>query len=221
MTFPLKIVGLLKSKNQIPTDGLIAYYPFNGNANDESGNGNNGTVTGATLTTDRKGVSNSAYSFNNQKISITRVSDFDATFTGDFTISMWIYPTFFPGFSRLFSMRDAPADGFEILLAGSSVVNSNYNNSTSDGFTQTLVLNTWYSIIMTKESGILKLYFNNILNGTTFDYSARGAMNTTVSPVIANYAAAYPSVGIIGKMDDIRIYNRALTTAEITTLYNE
>ena len=45
-------------------DGLVAYYPFNGNANDESGNGNNGTVNGATLTTDRFGNTNKAYSFN-------------------------------------------------------------------------------------------------------------------------------------------------------------
>src|ERR1017187_5394463 len=46
------------------TNGLVAYYPFNGNANDASGNGNNGTVYGATLTTDRFGISNSAYCFN-------------------------------------------------------------------------------------------------------------------------------------------------------------
>jgi len=45
-------------------DGLVAYYPFNGNANDESGNGNNGTVYGATLTTDRFGNTNKAYSFD-------------------------------------------------------------------------------------------------------------------------------------------------------------
>ena len=45
-------------------DGLVAYYPFNGNANDESGNGNDGTVIGATLTADRSGNPDSAYSFN-------------------------------------------------------------------------------------------------------------------------------------------------------------
>ena len=49
---------------QIPTNGLVAYYPFNGNANDESGNNNNGTVYGAKLTTDRFGKPNSAYSFD-------------------------------------------------------------------------------------------------------------------------------------------------------------
>ncbi|MGK5093982.1 hypothetical protein WDW89_18465 [Deltaproteobacteria bacterium TL4] len=50
--------------SSIPTNGLVAYYPFNGNANDESGNWNNGTVNGATLTTDRHGNANKAYSFD-------------------------------------------------------------------------------------------------------------------------------------------------------------
>ena len=57
----------------VPTNGLLGYWGFNGNANDQSGNGNNGTVNGATLTTDRNGNANSAYSFDatqNTKISL-------------------------------------------------------------------------------------------------------------------------------------------------------
>ena len=49
---------------QIPSDRLVGYWPFNGNANDESGNCNNGAVNGATLTIDRFGNSNSAYAFD-------------------------------------------------------------------------------------------------------------------------------------------------------------
>src|SRR5208283_222709 len=52
------------ANSQIPTNGLVAWYPFNGNANDSSGNGYNGTVVGATFTADRFGKANSAYSFN-------------------------------------------------------------------------------------------------------------------------------------------------------------
>ena len=48
----------------VPANGLVGWWPFNGNANDESGNGNNGTVNGSTLTTDRFGNSNSSYNFN-------------------------------------------------------------------------------------------------------------------------------------------------------------
>ena len=48
----------------VPTDGLVGWWPFNGNANDESGNNNHGIVNGATLSTDRFGQTNKAYNFN-------------------------------------------------------------------------------------------------------------------------------------------------------------
>ena len=61
-------VGIFTAAGQIPsyvpTSGLVGWWPFNGNANDESGNGNNGVVIGATLTENRFGVINSAYLFN-------------------------------------------------------------------------------------------------------------------------------------------------------------
>ena len=47
-------------------EGLVAYYPFNGNANDESGNGHHGTVNGATLAEDRFGEDNRSYSFDGE-----------------------------------------------------------------------------------------------------------------------------------------------------------
>ncbi|MBK8496098.1 MAG: LamG domain-containing protein [Chitinophagaceae bacterium] len=66
--------------------GMAAYYPFNGNANDESGNGNNGTVNGATLTTDRFGIANKAYNFTNPNhISIPNSN----IFGDEFTLSYW------------------------------------------------------------------------------------------------------------------------------------
>ncbi len=55
----------------IPTDGLVAWWPFNGNANDESGNGNHGLVTGATYTANRAGVSNQAILLNGTSDHIT------------------------------------------------------------------------------------------------------------------------------------------------------
>ena len=50
--------------NYVPTDGLVGWWPFNGNANDESGNGHDGVVNGATLTEDRFGSANAAFDFN-------------------------------------------------------------------------------------------------------------------------------------------------------------
>jgi hypothetical protein len=60
------VVTLTKAQDlpsYIPSDGLVVYYPFNGNANDASGNGNNGAVSGATLTSDKDGNTNKAYEF--------------------------------------------------------------------------------------------------------------------------------------------------------------
>ena len=57
----------------VPTDGLVGWWPFNGNANDESGNGNDGLANGATLVSDRFGVASSAFSLDgvNDKIEYT------------------------------------------------------------------------------------------------------------------------------------------------------
>ena len=70
----------------VPTNGLVGYWPFNGNANDASGNGNNGTVNGATLTTDRFGVVNKAYNFDG-------INDFidlqNLTSNLNFSYSLW------------------------------------------------------------------------------------------------------------------------------------
>ena len=79
----------------LPTNGLISYWPFTGNANDMTGNVNNGTVNGATLTTDRFGNVNSAYYFNNNsEIRIFNSSSL-ANFTDKYTISAWVDITAF------------------------------------------------------------------------------------------------------------------------------
>ena len=73
-----------------PDSGLVAYYPFNGNANDESGNNNHGTVYGATLTTDRNANTDKAYSFDgNDYISVA--DDPSIRMDSAFTISLWFY----------------------------------------------------------------------------------------------------------------------------------
>ena len=56
-------VSFSQVPNYVPTDSLIGWWGFNGNADDESGNGNNGIVTGATLVSDRFGNTSSAYNF--------------------------------------------------------------------------------------------------------------------------------------------------------------
>ncbi len=76
----------------LPTAGLVAYYTFSGNANDESGNGNDGSVSGAVLTTGRKGDADGAYSFNGGSDYISVADDPTLDLTDGLTISVWIYP---------------------------------------------------------------------------------------------------------------------------------
>jgi hypothetical protein len=111
--------------NNSLNNGLVAYYPFNGNANDVGGNNLNGAVNGAVLTTDRFGNPNKAYSFNtNQDITIPNSSSLN---TFPITISLW-YMVNTPsglggGGSNIFSKYIPAAwNGFSILSA------QNYDN---------------------------------------------------------------------------------------------
>jgi hypothetical protein len=76
----------------LPSDGLVGWWPFNGNANDESGNGNNGTVNSATLTTDRFGNPTGAYNFNNSNLlddDYIQLPILNSNMNSDFTFSVW------------------------------------------------------------------------------------------------------------------------------------
>src|SRR5262245_61612197 len=77
---------------QVPTTNLTGYWPFNGNANDISGNSNHGIVYGAALTCDRCGNPNSAYAFNgsNSYIEVLNASAVDVSNSTDFSICFWM-----------------------------------------------------------------------------------------------------------------------------------
>jgi len=80
--------------SQIPTNGLVGYWPFSGNANDSSGNNLNGTVNGAILTEDRFGNPSSAYSFDgNDDYILVNDDDLLSFPNNEFTFSFWVNPT--------------------------------------------------------------------------------------------------------------------------------
>ncbi len=90
---PRVLMALLLCGFQAPAnaglkDGLVAYYPFNGNANDESGNGNNGIVSGATLVADKFGKINSAYNFNGNNFIELQFKNLP-TGSSERTVSTW------------------------------------------------------------------------------------------------------------------------------------
>jgi hypothetical protein len=103
----------------VPTNGLVGYWPFSGSANDLSSNANNGTNNGATLTTDRFGNPNSAYSFNGTSNYIEIPHSSSLNFgTQNFTISVWAKPSQFQSNSQFIicKERNLAPDGFQFRM---------------------------------------------------------------------------------------------------------
>jgi hypothetical protein len=197
----------------VPTDGLVGWWPFNGNANDESGNGNDGTVNGATLTEDRFGNANAAYDFDG-------VDDFIVTDTitfsnyGDYSISLWanISVPYSPGFPQHYLLANAAVENGVYLNTdfdeNQFACNSTYSSNS---------IGTWHHYLGVKQDGVFTLYIDNINVGST-----EGC--TTTSNFINGHPIYFGNSSIFteytnGQIDDIAIYNRALTEQEIQALY--
>jgi hypothetical protein len=129
LLLPAAILLSLNLIAQIPSNGLVGYYPFSGNANDFSGNNNNGTVNGATLTSDRFGKLNSAYSFNGlgNSISIPHNNTmFD--FTDSMSISIW------------YLIKNLNYDTYNKFYAGRLI--DKVTNNASDGYWSSAISST-------------------------------------------------------------------------------
>ena len=211
---------------QIPTTGLLGYYPFNGNANDASGNAQHGTVNGSTLTADRFGNTNSAYSFNG---STNYISLPAGTFTtlNLYTYSCWIKPQGTAGgFALCFGES---AFGICQTLAfqpTGSVTAGSYYGSGSQSLIHSSVTystNQWIHIAMTRDLTTIKLYVNGVLftssSAATFGSNAYYGTN---QPIRAYIGARTTGTSYFnGSIDDVRIYNNAVTQTEIIAMYNE
>lgn len=206
----------------VPTNGLVGWWPFNGNANDESGNGNNGTVNGATLTSDRFGDGNNAFYFNGLTDFISIGSSNSLIFQNSITISFWFKPT--SATAQYLIDRDicGTSNDWSIYWDGTSsriYARLGINGTEYFAASSTIQLSTWNNIV-----------FRN--NGSSFDLAVNGNIGSPISTIgnlFTNNAlpiyfgesvcnsASEPN--LLGPLDDIAIYNRALTQQEITALY--
>jgi uncharacterized protein (TIGR02145 family) len=210
----------------VPTNGLMGYWPFTGNANDISGNSHNGTVNGATLTADRNGNANSAYNFNNNDISISN-PQFAAFGTGSFSCNVWIKTTTTTCGNILrydncltganWGLRIGPANDVAVgKIQGLECPVSRIGNPVTSSLTYND--NNWHNFTYVRDVTAMKnlLYAEGILIAQT---SFTSINNITVSgnPLLFGACGGYEK--FIGKIDDIGIWNRALTQQEITALY--
>ncbi|MEI6556638.1 MAG: LamG-like jellyroll fold domain-containing protein [Paludibacter sp.] len=212
----LAILFGLSANAQVPTNGLVAYYPFNGNANDASGYGNNGTVYGTTLTTDRFGNVNRAYYFDGSTNYIDVPNSSSLNFTNQFTISSWIKTNFSSDWQRIVDKgQQATSNGYVLDMIGNSVrLNANYQYTTN----ATICNNTWKHIVSVYNNGVVQIYIDGILNSTiTSTATSLVACTNNLKIGKANGNLVY----FHGNIDDIRIYNRALNQNEVTALYND
>jgi hypothetical protein len=201
----------------VPANGLVGWWPFNGNANDESGDGNNGTVNGATLTSDRNGVANQAYSFDGVDDYIQALNPL-SDLTSNFSISCFVNISSWQG--GLFvhvgiDQVEFPRDGFGYGYGGNQYLLGLLSNVNwyQIGY-QFNDLSTWYHAVVIRSENTLDYFIDGVFVGSN-------NIGTIVPPSNALFfgSGATTYENFHGKLDDIGIWNRALTQQEITNLY--
>jgi hypothetical protein len=205
------------------SSGLVAYYPFNGNANDASGNGHNGTVLGATLTTDPSGNSASAYSFDgNDYVSVPDSSVLPIG-SNSFTVATWAKFGSYSGDSGYYLLGQSTAGGNVnkwIFFLGNTGINFiTYPAGWIGLGSYNFQSGKWYHVGITDNGSILTAY----VNGSPIGSAGAGTIGDVsnpffmggVGPAEDNY---HPGRIFVGAMDDVRIYNRALTGDEMAAL---
>jgi len=215
------------------TTGLVAYYPFNGNANDGSGNGNNGTVAAATLATDRFGNNDSAYAFDGVSSLITVPDSPSLRITNDITVTCWV--------------KFAETNTTVRLLGKGVQCNKNYglwrDQGTSWMFQQfpsqggcigcqentasatpSVIVDRWYQMVGVRSGSVSRLYLDGTLiqersptcSGSTYT----GNESLLIGGTDPAEAPTQPPTTLMhGSLDEIRIYNRALSQQEVQQLY--
>ena len=220
---------------QIPTNGLVASFPFNGNANDESGNGFNGIVYGATLTTDRCNKDRSAYLFNGYDNFINLPVWKALNTDNSFSIIAWFnnYTMTSDGKysdNAIFGQTDGESDS-DFPIVAIVVKNDNTligvvrgTNYPSVGIQTVAPIqnNTWNQVALVRDAqkDSLAFFFNGLLVGK----AKTDLVGNTATNDWASIGAYYDDLQTIfhffcGKIDDILVYNRALSDEEVKKLY--
>ena len=229
-SFSLSGIVAVKSKLYV---GLLAYYPFNNNTADYSGNNNNGAAYNLTSSPDRFGKPNSAYSFNGFN-SYVKVNDNTALRLNntDFTLSAWVklgdYNSSYGSAVLLKRLTDAD-NGWNFSISGyaaytKGLVTFGPGGGSNNAFGTTAVgIGTWNMItcVYNLQNRQVSIYVNGVL-----DQIVNGILSPNPNISSPMYFGkddpSVPANGYFfqGSMDDIRIYNRGLSAAEVKKLYN-
>ena len=243
-TFQLEERGVTIGSSVNLTNGLLAWYPFNGNANDESGNEKNGTLVGPTLDLDRFQNTNSSYSFNggvNDMIELPEISSEIGSPNSSFTISVWTNANLsnsnYDGVI-VCSLAQTTTPNFIVgrigyVFNGTEVKvyhrNTNENNepNTNSGSISGDFNDNWFHVVYIVDgaNNQASMHINgDLISEMNFNYnSSLDYYNPNRTWALGNTRPLNPSQphNFIGRIDDVGFWNRALTDAEIQALYNE
>ena len=227
----ISTLGFSQAPSYVPVNGLVGWWPFNGNADDESGNLNSGNVNGTTLNIDRFGNTNSSYSFDgiNDFIDLGTTTSLNSLQL-NYTVSYWInksdndngmvIASFAEGFAgegwRYHSAVRGDSVDSRFMRSDNNNWAINYSNQGS------IILNNWINICNVRNGTNFSTYINGILSSNTIvpNVSINNApQNTLATTKIGVNWPSVPAEYFGGKIDDIGIWNRALTDCEIQNLY--
>jgi len=213
----------------VPKNGLLGWWGFNGNANDESGNGNHGIVNGPTLVSDRFSNDNSAYIFNGNGDHIL-VPHSPSFINPNMSFSGWVnasqFQTYFNSIIKHGNFTSIAGEQYGVGLTQTGQVHTGFKTTsctTGQGWDisitiDTLHLNTWYHLVVTIENNIVKTYLNSTII-STYPYIGSLVLCTANSELSFGREFSSSDNHYYGKLDDIGIWNRALSQSEITELY--
>jgi hypothetical protein len=214
-------------------NGLLADYHFSYTGRFDFKFGNNATIFGATPTTDRFGRANMAYEFDgiDDYMNVDHSIYNDLDLMSSLTISVWVNPTTLPSSlaAIVTKWHGVTNEQFGLFMFGNDNTVA-IRQVNSNGITDAANMNTstWYHVVFTfdKTTGEHKVYVDNV---NTLTQTISNAYNNSTATTSLSFGAqanvmnggmASPSRFFNGKIDDIRIYNRALNTSEIDSLYH-
>ncbi len=218
-----EIADLYAAQSQEPTfaDELVAYYPFSGNANDVTPFTNNAEVNGAQLGDDRFDKANKAYAFDGVDDDITAANS--PQLNSDFvTVSFWVNVNELPGNGEAYLLSHGGwQERWKISLPphGKPVWTTNATSGISDmdsGDGNELQEGVWTHVVMSHDGAKDKIYLNGNL---VADKDVTGELNSTVHPFGMGYNPIDGGSYLNGSLDEVQIYNRALTDQEVADLY--
>jgi hypothetical protein len=212
------------------TNGLVAYYKLNGNADDSSGNSKNGSVVGAHPTTNRFGEINGAYSFQNSGEYVVVTNSLHPLGDVSLTYSFWAtWPTPTSIAQSVINVASVGGDGMFPRNSRSCVgfldasgpfifYCAEYNDAWFRDWPH-FPAGEWHQVIVTKNGNEVNLYIDGEFNG---QLAISSGQNVTSDTLYIGYNGSVTHVQgeqFFGSLSDVRIYNRPLSASEAKELY--